>query len=714
MKASNNTRYDLPSSRILIRTLRRVEKRFTEIVGDDRESPESESIFDQILSMAMDLFVVRLLEETGTLPDRYLVHGKRARKLTANESHDRLAAFNQWAGWEVFDLGPWRGPGPGDELSILDHEIHLNRFWPPGMTAETLGALWEERLPSQKRHGVFYTPRSIVDHIVTNSLALWFEDGHAGPPHLIDPACGGGYFLLAALREISGREMKAIGSGRDLFSPLIESPRGELTLSPEGKMEIIGEFIHGVDIDGAAIELARKALFIEVISGVEAFSRPSPSFAPLLKNLKVGDSVLEQSFPQQAELFALSSPPPLSPFDWRDRESGFGEILENGGFSLVIGNPPWISLKGRRRQTPYSSGVIRHLIERYDADTYRPNIVEFFIRRSLEVLSEGGINGFVVPDRVAENVQFGPLREFMLEKGELVSLHFREPFPGVVADTLIYVFRKRTKPRKSLKIKITDHCGSIKTAPQSFWTKTGGRPPVEKTDDEVENILRKIETAGRRQFADFFETGVGFIAKSRRITEEKDHDLQRRVIKGEHISPYFRTGNAWFEFTLTNLAGGTRNLKKLEKPDRILLRKTGARIIAARDQSGFLPEQSLYFAFPRDRRLARAYDINYFLGILNSRVMSFYFRHRKITNRASTPQIKKVHLDSLPIRPIHFKDSEATKLYESMTEAVAKRSAQNAENHEKLDTLIDEVAAKLYGLGEKDLKIIESHMNKGW
>jgi len=31
----------------------------------------------------------------------------------------------------------------------------------------------------------------------------------------------------------------------------------------------------------------------------------------------------------------------INPFDWNSKSTGFGEIIANGGFDVVIGNPPY-------------------------------------------------------------------------------------------------------------------------------------------------------------------------------------------------------------------------------------------------------------------------------------------------------------------------------------------------------------------------------------
>ena len=95
--------------------------------------------------------------------------------------------------------------------------------------------------------------------------------------------------------------------------------------------------------------------------------------------------------------------------------------------------------------------------------------------------------------------------------------------------------------------------------------------------------------------------------------------------------------------------------------------------------------------------------------------MSFYFRHRKITNRATTPQIKKVHLDSLPIRPINFNDLTARGLDQALVKIVGEReTAGDPEAIRELDRQVDHCVAELYGIPERYLALIAQETAKGW
>ncbi|KKM07462.1 hypothetical protein LCGC14_1733660, partial [marine sediment metagenome] len=73
-------------------------------------------------------------------------------------------------------------------------------------------------------------------------------------------------------------------------------------------------------------------------------------------------------------------------------------------------------------------------------------------------------------------------------------------------------------------------------------------------------------------------------------------------------------------------------------------------LYAAYENTGIYPEQSLYFLFNFEGQ----YNPLYLLAFINSSIFKFYYIEKMVTNRDTTPQLKKIHLDLFPIRKILF------------------------------------------------------------
>ena len=89
------------------------------------------------------------------------------------------------------------------------------------------------------------------------------------------------------------------------------------------------------------------------------------------------------------------------------------------------------------------------------------------------------------------------------------------------------------------------------------------------------------------------------------------------------------------------------------------------------DDSGIFPEQSLYFLFNKRTDA----DFNYLLGVLNSRLLTAYYRAKAITNKKSIAQVKKVDLDQLPIRTVDFKSPGEKDRHDRMVSLVERMLA---------------------------------------
>ena len=137
--------------------------------------------------------------------------------------------------------------------------------------------------------------------------------------------------------------------------------------------------------------------------------------------------------------------------------------------------------------------------------------------------------------------------------------------------------------------------------------------------------------------------------------------------------------------------------------------------MATFDDSGIFPEQSLYFLF---NNRSGNISFKYLLGILNSSFVTFYYRAILVTNKQSIAQLKKIHLDVIPIRTIKFSDSADKARHDQML-SLHKQLAKAKVNHvkttiqrqiESTDQQINGLVYELYGLAKEEIEIVEEGM----
>nr|WP_241154962.1 N-6 DNA methylase [Halorubrum sp. CSM-61] len=110
-----------------------------------------------------------------------------------------------------------------------------------------------------------------------------------------------------------------------------------------------------------------------------------------------------------------------------------GEKMPEAGFNAVVGNPPWVDVKGL--EDPI------YLYELYETSFNRVNIYSAFIEKSTTLLRSSGQFGFITPNSYMTQSSYKKLRSHILRNYDLKSL-VRLPdgvFAGVKMETAILV-----------------------------------------------------------------------------------------------------------------------------------------------------------------------------------------------------------------------------------------------------------------------------------
>ena len=187
--------------------------------------------------------------------------------------------------------------------------------------------------PIRKRDGIYYTPRPVAERIVSAALDALPGLTRETVPNLrvIDPACGCGAFLAAAMRVLYER-----------FGVL---PR------PEN--------ICGIELQPLAAEVAALRLRWLYLSLTGTPGAPC---------IVCADALNKHVFPA-------------------------------GSFDLVLGNPPFVpvdAMSGARK---------KRLRTRYRFTNGRFNLFSLFIELGAKLAREGGVCGWLAPDRLLLNTQ---------------------------------------------------------------------------------------------------------------------------------------------------------------------------------------------------------------------------------------------------------------------------------------------------------------------
>ena len=291
--------------------------------------------------------------------------------------------------------------------------------------------------------GVYYTPSDVADFIVRECVP---RPANGIPPRVLDPACGSGVFLRAALRHLV--------------------PDG----AAAARTAAARACLFGVDIDPRAVEAACFVLLLECGGGAGG-ETPWRVWHRLRSNFYRGDALTlevggdpgEAPIPPDAS-FPDRPPPaaeagPAMPFEPATR---LGEILPGvaAGADVVVGNPPY-AVAGERSD----AGSLECRFA-----SFRPgrvatqNVYPAFLEMTRRLARPGGTGGMVVPLSIAFSArgQFAACRRVLIGGGGRWRFAFFDREPHAL-------FGEEAKVRCAIVLRGPGG-PSVETGPLRRWT----------------------------------------------------------------------------------------------------------------------------------------------------------------------------------------------------------------------------------------------------
>ncbi|MEG4031969.1 MULTISPECIES: Eco57I restriction-modification methylase domain-containing protein [unclassified Microcoleus] len=307
-------------------------------------------------------------------------------------------------------------------VDILGHIFEQSVTDLEELNAANSGQEYNQKKGKRKTQGVFYTPAYITQYIVEVSLGgylqrreqqlrdffligevagvsvqppkktaikFWkaYRDEVLQKTRVIDPACGSGAFLIAAFDylmqqyEKVDRELNALGY----------KPKNGKSL--EFDRSILSNNLYGVDLLPESAEITKLSLWLKT-------AEPGKTLAYLDDNIKGGNSIIADSNVADTA------------FDWK---AEFPQIFADGGFDVVIGNPPYVRQELLSLIKPY-------LQANYESYNSVADLYTYFYELGLNILKPGGVLSYIVTNKWLRSGYGEPLRKFFANQGLLEQI----------------------------------------------------------------------------------------------------------------------------------------------------------------------------------------------------------------------------------------------------------------------------------------------------
>ncbi len=396
--------------------------------------------------------------------------------------------------------------------------------------------------------------------------------------------------------------------------------------------------------------------------------------------------------------------------NWFEPEWMFGNEV-NGGFDIVIGNPPYITYKGKE-VVDVSNEEIEKLKALYpNSAEYKVNSYALFTERGLNLLSVNGTLSYIIPSTILQNEYLKKIRKYLITKyhiSQIVSFA-NKVFEAVTDSIILLINNKHSKNLTTTALRKSDldfsNLEDKKNYSQSIWDDDKNDYVINlKTNQKEDCILAKIEDSCK-YVDDYLEINIG-IKRANAPIIDKPKQGYKPFLVGKDINKLELNFAGKYILFDTSLFHTTIDEGIFKQKEKILVRKTGNILIAYYDTDKYYTDQSIYNLYPKRGKII---NLKVVTGLLNSKLLEYYFNKKMITNPDVFPYIKGIHLKKLPLKLPKSKENELK--FESLVLKITEMKRNGEDTTNELIKL-NQMVYKLYDLTEEEIAIIENSINK--
>lgn len=551
------------------------------------------------------------------------------------------------------------------------------------------GEEFDSKKSKRKKDGIFYTPKYITKYIVENSIKNWLDDkkkelGEDELPKLtekdfeisyaskksdkriysenfkkhidfwtkyreavknikiVDPACGSGAFLITAFEYLLNYN--------DHLDNKIFDLTGVKDLFSDTTKEILQNNIFGVDLNKESVEITKLSLWLKTAD-------KNKTLASLENNIKCGNSLIDD--PEIAGEMV---------FDW---EKEFPEIFENGGFDIVVGNPPYVFARDN-----FSEIEKNYYIKNYVSSNYQINTYILFMEKSFKLLKNKGYASMIVPNSWLMMYSGKGIREYILEKIKLLEIVnlVGHSFENVNVETVIY-FGYKEKGEFVTRVLLNKGKEFIYSHSKNSISFINEEEKLFKVfSDECSEEINKKIFKNSISLDEIVEIKAGLQAyeKGKGIPKQTEEDVKNRpydyTYKFDEETYKYLEGNNVVRYSINwsgqylkygeNLAA-PRSVELFNGKKIIIREITGAfpkNIISTYTEEFYLYNRSNIGIIEKENKKI---DLKYILVVLNSTLISYYFMKNTAKSvRKLFPKIILNDLRKFPFKEISLKEQQ--------------------------------------------------------
>ena len=310
-----------------------------------------------------------------------------------------------------------------------------------------------------------------------------------------------------------------------------------------------------------------------------------------------------------------------------------------GGFDVVIGNPPYVDIKG------LDNNLVKELFKYFKTTENRINLYSIFIEKGYDLVKGKGFLSYINPNSILVNSSYTKIRKLLINDVTTIVKLPDNVFEDAIVETIIFELRKKSNCKsvsvivypKNEKISSIENYRA-KEIEKNDWKQNKSFNFNIYVSNEQSKLLKKIQSNSvmLEEIADFslgitpYDKYKGHspeLIKTRGFhSEAKLDEFYKPLINGGNVTRYLITNNITEYIKYGDWLGAPREERFFTEP-RIIIRQIVSgnppRIYAGYTDEALYYTQIGFGIIPKKNTVS----VKSLLAIINSKLINFYHKY---------------------------------------------------------------------------------------
>lgn len=363
----------------------------------------------------------------------------------------------------------------------------------------------------------------------------------------------------------------------------------------------------------------------------------------------------------------------------------FNRADGKNGFDIVIGNPPYVVLGKENNWNIIYKRIYK------TANAGKTNLYKLFYELSVSLLTSAGILSYITPNTYLTSKDSHSLRDLFFKQTSLLEIiEYTEKdkvFDNVTQAVTTLLLRNKKQRDNQVKIKTNKQGMSI--CRQDILENMDLIIPINQ-------VIQKMNIQQERLY-NHFKINQGEVNLSTKKNYYSNHETKGSLPmwRGNNIGKYYPQSTP-IEYCNISVSNSNYYSKRRIVMQEVSNQNQEFRTKAIISPPNYICGHSTNSLTP----LLENTDLEYYLGIINSKAFNYYYDYFSYTNHITVSGISQIPIPKLL-------GEEAFNIESIVLKIINMKEMKIKDGIEELERKIDQIVYHLYGLTDSEIKIIE-------